>query len=85
MHQCNASNDPAEDFWFKEETHIEGVKIRYVVYKPVKNPSLCVGKDCVSQKLTLYNITQNETQDTNRRRRNTKPFNRLCAFKLDYS
>ena len=84
MHQCNASNDPAEDFWFKVETHREGEN-QYVVYKPVKNPSLCVGKDCVSQKLTLYNITQNETQDTNRRRRNTKPFNRLCAFKLDYS
>ena len=38
MHQCNASNDPAEDFWFKEETHREGVK-KYVVYVVVNSLS----------------------------------------------
>ena len=83
MHQCNASNDPAEDFWFKVETHREG-EIKYVVYKPVKNPSLCVGKDCVSQKLTLRNITQNETQDSSPCiGDNKQQFDRLCIFKED--
>ena len=53
-----------------------------LVYKPFKNQSLCVSKDCVSQKLTLYkyNITQKRTKDTTCGGQETTPFDRRCAF-----
>ena len=58
-------------------TDRKGRKGRYFVYKPDKNQSLCVSKDCSSQELTLHNITQNETQDTGH---NPQQFDRRCIF-----
>ena len=81
MHQCNEDGNDPEEFRFNQECYRHG-RGRFYVYKPVKNQSLCVSKNCVSQKLTLYkyNITQNETaQDTPTC--TGQQFDRRCAFK----